>query len=389
MDAEEIKRMEKKHVMQTYDRADIVFERGKGAYLYDANGKKYLDFVSGIATASLGHANDAVAKAISKQAAILIGTSNLYYTVPQAMLAKRLVELSGMGKCFFSNSGAEAIEAAIKLARKRTGRKEIISTINGFHGRTIGALSITGKEKIREPFEPLMPGAKFIPYNDSVALFDSISDETAAFVVEPIQGEAGIIVPSKGYLGECRKICDEFGALLIVDEIQTNMRTGKFFAFQHEKITPDIVTVAKGIAGGIPMGITIATDETASGFAFGDHGSTFGGNALSCAAANATIDFVLKNNLVEKAGENGEYFMGKLKSMAGKMPVVKDVRGKGLMIGVELTVAAKGVSEECLSKGLIVNKCSENVLRFLPSLIVTKKEIDSCLGILEGVLCEA
>ncbi len=378
--------LENEFILQTYERAKVVFTHGKGCYLYDSHGKEYVDLVGGIATTSIGHANRKVNDAISSQAKKLISVSNLYYSQPMIILAEKLSKLSGMNAVFFCNSGTEAIEAAIKLARKFTGKKGIIACVNGFHGRTMGALSITYKEKFRKPFEPLVPGMSFVPFNDIQALSNSITDETAAFIVEPIQGESGIIVPFQDYLKEVKSICEKKGILLIVDEIQTNMRTGKFFAYQHEGIIPDIVTVAKGIANGVPIGILLTTSKVREAFKHGDHGSTFGGNALSCAAANAVIDFIVENKLVEKSAENGDYFMKKLNSLRKKHPKIKEVRGKGLMIGVELNVSAKDIVEKCLDKGLVVNKCSEYVLRFLPPLIVGKKEINKAVAILDEVL---
>ncbi len=378
--------LEKEFVLQTYERAKVLFTHGKGCYLYDSEGKEYLDFVGGIAVTSVGHGNKKVAEAITSQAKKFISVSNLYYSLPMVILAEKLVKLSGMSAAFFCNSGTESIEAAIKLARKFTGKKGIIATCNCFHGRTMGALSITYKEKFRKPFEPLVPGMSFVTYNDLQALSNAISDDTAAFIVEPIQGESGIIVPDAGYIMEAKKICESKGILLIIDEIQTNMRTGKFFAYQHEEILPDIVTIAKGIANGVPIGILLTTSKVREAFKPGDHGSTFGGNALSCSAANAVIDFVIENNLIEKSAETGEYFMKKLNTLRKKHPKIKEVRGKGLMIGIELNVSAKEIVEKCLEKGLIINKCSDYVLRLLPQLIVTKKEIGKAIAILDEVL---
>jgi len=380
--------MEKEFIMYTYERAEVVFEKGSGCYLYDTDGKRYLDFIGGIATASLGHGSSIISEVLYAQSKRLISSSNLFYMQEQAVLAEKLAKISGLNACFFSNSGAESVETAIKLARKYTGKHEIISTEGAFHGRTLGALSVTWKENFRKPFEPLVPGMMFIPYNNTSALEDSISDNTAAFIIEPVQGEGGIYLPDKGYLREVKRICKERNCLLIVDEIQTNMRTGKFFAYQHESINPDIVTVAKGIGGGMPIGITIANKDVAGAFQPGDHGSTFGGNSLSCASASAVIDYVIKNKLVEKAGITGKYFMEELIKLQKKYIVIKEVRGKGIMIGIELNTYAKPIVNKCLAKGLLVNKCGDFVLRFLPPLIVDKEEIDKCVEILDAVFKE-
>lgn len=387
METEEIMELEKEHIMQSYSRFKIVVDYGNGCYVYDKEGKKYLDMIGGLATASLGYGDKALAKVLKKQAENLINVTNLFYTELQVKLAEKLSKISGLQKSFFSNSGSEANEIAIKLARKFTGRPGIIATEGAFHGRTFGALTATWKKSYKEDFEPLVPKFKHIPYNDIQALHDAIDEETAAFIVEPIQGESGIIIPDKGYLKEAHKICKDAGVLLIVDEIQTSLRTGKFFAYQHEGIKPDIVTVAKGIAGGVPIGITIASKDVADAFKPGDQGSTFGGNALSCVAALFVIDYVQKNNLVEYAGNLGAYFIGKLHEMKTKKSTIKDVRGKGLMIAVELTVKAQDIVNKCLEKGLLVNKCTDNTIRFLPPLIITKKEIYKALKILDEVIC--
>jgi len=388
MNTKRVIQMEKEFIMYTYERAEVVFEKGSGCYLYDTDGKRYLDFIGGIATASLGHGSSIISEVLYAQSKRLISSSNLFYMQEQAVLAEKLAKISGLNACFFSNSGAESVETAIKLARKYTGKHEIISTEGAFHGRTLGALSVTWKENFRKPFEPLVPGMMFIPYNNTSALEDSISDNTAAFIIEPVQGEGGIYLPDKGYLREVKRICKERNCLLIVDEIQTNMRTGKFFAYQHESINPDIVTVAKGIGGGMPIGITIANKDVAGAFQPGDHGSTFGGNSLSCASASAVIDYVIKNKLVEKAGITGKYFMEELIKLQKKYIVIKEVRGKGIMIGIELNTYAKPIVNKCLAKGLLVNKCGDFVLRFLPPLIVDKEEIDKCVEILDAVFKE-
>lgn len=379
-----IKEMEKKYVMQTYTRLNLVADYGKGCYIYDKNGKKYLDFLGGIATCTVGHGNTAVVKAISEQAKKLINITNLYYTEPQVILAEKLCKLSGLSKCFFCNSGAEANEAAVKLAKKITGKKKFIAFEHSFHGRTTGSLALTWKEKYKKPFEPLMPEVVFVPYDDVKALEKAVTSEIAAVIIEPIQGEAGIIIPSSGYLKKVKEICVKNKILLIIDEVQSgNGRTGKFFAYLHENVKPDIVTTAKGLANGVPIGVCISDLD----FDKGNHASTFGGNSLACAAANATIEYILKNKLMENAVKVGNYFMEKLNELKKKHSVIKKVKGKGLMIGVELNSdKAKEIVEKCLEKGLIINNATDNILRFLPPLIITEKDVDKAVGILESVL---
>ncbi len=379
MDSEEIKRKDNEYIMPTYGRLDLVAEKGSGCHVYDKNGKKYLDFLGGLACVSVGHGNREVASAIARQAKTLIQMSNYYYTEQQVLLAEKLAKLSGLKKCFFCNSGAEANEAAIKLAKKITGKKEFVVCKGAFHGRTHAALSATWKLEFREPFLPLVEGFKFVEYNDQAAIENAIGENTAAVMLEPIQGEAGVVVPDDNYLEEVSEICKKKGVLLILDEVQTgNGRTGKYFAYQHAGIIPDIVTTAKGIANGVPLGACISNYE----FEKGNHASTFGGNPLACAAANATIDYMLKNNLMENATEVGNYFMKKLAGMRN----VKKVKGKGLMIGAEINADAKKVVEECLKKGLIINSVNDFTLRFLPPLNIAKKDADEALRILGKVL---
>ncbi len=384
MEVKDIKELEKKYIMQTYTRFNLVVDHGKGCYIYDKNGKEYLDFLGGIATCSVGHGNKQVVKAISEQAKKLINITNLYYTEPQVELAKNLAKLSALGKCFFCTSGTEANEAAIKLAKKITGKKKFIAFEHSFHGRTTASLALTWKEKYKKPFEPLMPDAVFVKYDDINALEKAISPDIAAVVIEPIQGEAGIIVPSSGYLKKVSEICREHGILLIVDEVQSGTgKTGKFFAYQHEGIKPDIVTIAKGLANGVPIGVCISDYD----FDKGEHASTFGGNSLSCAAALATISYIEENGLMQNAAKVGDYFIKKLNQLKNKYKIIKKVKGKGLMIGVELNEnKAKETVEKCLEQGLIINNVTDNTLRFLPPLIIGKKDVDKAIKILEEVL---
>lgn len=388
MGKEKLIALEKKYIMQSYKRAPIVLERGKGAYVWDSERKKYLDFIGAFATSSIGHSNKVVAKAVCKQSGKLINTTNLYYTKPQVALAEKLARLSGLGKCFFSNSGSEAVEVAIKLARQHTGKKGIIATSNAFHGRTFAALTATANKKYKDFCKPLVPGFRRIPFGNTTALEKAIDKDTAAFIVEPIQGESGINVPKKGYLKEVRRICNRRKILLILDEVQTGCgRTGKFFAYQNEGIKPDIVTVAKGIANGLPLGVTIA--KKGIEFSKGQQGSTFGGNCISCTAANATIDYIIKKRLMKNADAVGKYFMQELEKLKVKYKKIKEVRGKGLMIGVELEENADDVVSICMKKGLLLNSIEDKVLRFLPPLVVSKKEVDKALDILDNVFREA
>ncbi len=385
METEKIIKLEKKHIMQTYTRPGFVLEHGKGCYVFDAEGKKYIDLVGGLATCTLGHGNREFAKAVKIQIEKITNPTNLYYSEPQAVLAEKLANLSGLDKCFFSNSGAESAETAIKLTRKHTKKIGIISTKHGFHGRTMGSLSATWKEKIRAPFKPLLESFVHVEYGDADAVEKAITETTGAVIVEPIQGEAGIIVPPTGYLKHLREICDKHNILLITDEVQTGCgRTGKFFAYEHEKIKPDIIMLAKGLANGIPIGVTIAKEEVASSFEKGDHGSTFGGNPVACAAANFTIDYIIKNNLIENAEKQGDYIAEKIKSLNNSK--IKEIRGKGLMIGIQIEGNAKEVVAKCNEKGLLLNAADESVLRLLPPLIITKKDIDKAIKILDEVL---
>ena len=378
----DIKSMDKEHVMQTYGRYELVIDHGKGCYVYDKEGNKYLDFISGIACVPVGHANKDVSLAVCKQMDKLVQVSNLYYTSEQVVLAKKLSELSGLKKCFFCNSGTEANEAAVKLAKKITGKKKFIAFEGSFHGRTTDSLALTYKEKYKKAFLPLKPDVVFVKYNDIDALSDAITADVAAVIIEPIQGEAGIVVPESGYLKKVSLLCKKKGILLIVDEVQTgNGRTGKYFAYLHEEIKPDIVTTAKGLGNGIPIGVCISDRE----FDKSEHASTFGGNSLSCAAANATIDYILEHKLMENATKVGDYFMGQLNKL--KNPIIKKVKGKGLMIGVGLNSdKSKEIVLACLKKGLLLNNVTDNILRFLPPLIITKKEVDEAVKILEEVL---
>jgi predicted acetylornithine/succinylornithine family transaminase len=384
----------KKYLMNTYNRFPVVLRKGRGMKVWSSDGKEYLDFVGGIAVNCLGHCHPRVVIALQKQAQRLLHVSNLYHIEPQIKLARLLVENSFADKAFFCNSGAEAIEGAVKLARKYArdhfphSKFEIISAHGSFHGRTFGALSATGQEKFKEGFEPLVPGFKHVPFNDVEALRKTVTEHTCAILLEPIQGEGGIRMPSPDYLKQVREICDEHKLLLVLDEIQTGMgRTGKLFAYEHFDIKPDIITLAKGLGGGVAIGAVLATDAVASSFQPGTHASTFGGNPLACAAAEATIETLLEDGFIlNSCSFMGKYFMNKLEKLKKDFPsTIIDVRGMGLLIGLELTRAGAPVVEACSKRGILINCTSGNVLRFTPPLIVVEKEIDHLVDVLEDI----
>jgi len=372
-----------KYIFQTYTRQPIAIKEAHGAVVVDVDGKEYIDCVAGIAVNNVGHCHPAVVDAIKKQAEQLIHVSNLYYTENQALLAEELACLSGMDRVFYCNSGAEAVEGALKLARKASGKKEFIATEHAFHGRTRGALSVTHKEKYRKPFEPLAP-AVFVPYNDAQAIRSAINENTAGVIIEPIQGEGGVIIPSDDYLREVREICDEKGALMILDEVQTGFgRTGKWFAREHSGISPDIMTTAKAIGGGFPMGAMLAREEVAANFVRGDHASTFGGNGLACAAALANIEVIKKEKLVKRSQDMGNYLMKKLRDL--NKDYVLDIRGKGLMVGMELSIKCEDIVAKAREKGVLLNCTSESVLRFVPPLTITKQQLDTAVSVLDEI----
>ena len=384
----------KKYLMNTYNRFPIVLRKGRGMKVWSSDGKEYLDFVGGIAVNCLGHCHPRVVIAIQKQAQRLLHVSNLYHIEPQIELARLLVEHSFADKAFFCNSGTEAVEGAIKLARKYAKdqtaqeRFEIITTYGSFHGRTLAALSATGQERLQKGFEPLVPGFRHVPFNDVSALKKTVTDRTCAIMLEPIQGEGGVRMPSEDYLRQVRHLCDEHNLLLILDEIQTGMgRTGKLFAYEHFGIKPDIITLAKGLGGGIAIGAILAKNAVASSFQPGTHGSTFGGNPLACAASEATITVLLEDGfLLDSCRRTGKYFMNRLEKLKKDFhSIIVEVRGLGLMLGVELTMAGAPIVEACAKRGVLINCTSGNVLRFTPPLIVLEKEIDHLMDILENI----
>ena len=380
------------HLMKTYAPLDVTFKRGEGAYLWDSNNQQYLDALCGIAVCSLGHAHPAITKTICDQAAKLLHTSNLYQIKNQQHLADQLCQLSGMSRVFFSNSGAEANEAAIKIARLYGHQQNIktpgiIVMENSFHGRTMATLSATGNRKVQAGFEPLVQGFIRAPYNDiqSIKTIAENNNDIVAILVEPIQGESGVNIPDQDYLNQLRDICDQNNWLLMLDEIQTGMgRTGEWFAFQHNKIQPDVMTLAKALGNGVPIGACLANEKAGEIMQPGNHGSTFGGNPLMCATASTVIDTIKSDNLISNAKQLGEYILNGLTENLKQLDAVRDVRGMGLMIGIELN--NEQLSFDCtelvkhaLEKGLLINVAAGNVIRLLPPLIITQQQADTII----------
>jgi len=383
-----------RYIMNTYNRFPVILRKGRGMKVWSSDGKEYLDFVGGVAVNILGHCHPRVVVAIQKQAQRLIHVSNYYYIEPQIELAKLLVEHSFADKVFFCNSGAEANEAAIKLARKYSKEQispecfEIIAAKNSFHGRTLAALTATGQERFQTGFEPLVPGFKHVPFNDTDAIRKVATKNTCAIMLEPIQGEGGVKLPDQTYLKEVRELCNENNILLILDEVQTGMgRTGTFFAYEHFGITPDIMTIAKGLGGGVPIGAMLAIDKVASAFQPSTHATTFGGNPLVCAAAVSTIETILEDGLIlDQCNRMGIYLRERLEQLKGEFPgIIAEVRGKGLLVGMELTRDGDSIVRACLEKGVLINCTAGNVLRFIPPLIVQQKDIDRLIDVLERV----
>jgi acetylornithine/N-succinyldiaminopimelate aminotransferase len=391
---EELVQGARQYLMDTYARYPLALARGQGTRVYDVEGREYLDFIAGIAVNVLGHCHPKVTLALQQQANRLIHTSNLFYTEPQVRLAQALVTRSFAGKVFFCNSGAEANEAAIKLARRwahekdGAGRYEIVSMLNSFHGRTLATLTATGQEKVQKGFEPLPEGFRYVPFNDAEALSQAVTAKTAAVLLEIVQGEGGVQVVTPAFLKACREISRERGALLILDEVQTGIgRTGRLFAYEHFGVTPDVMTLAKGLGGGVPIGACLATDDVAKVFTPGSHASTFGGNPLVCAAALAVLEAILEDqDLLSQCTRLGEYFMKGLQELQGRCPAVTAVRGLGLLIGVEVTVDARELVHDLRKRGILANATSERVLRFAPPLIVTHAEIDRVVTTLGDVI---
>jgi acetylornithine/N-succinyldiaminopimelate aminotransferase len=392
MATEELKQDAARYLMQTYTRQPLSIVRGRGTKVYDLEGREYLDFVGGIAVNILGHGHPDLVHAIQHQAAQLIHTSNLYYTEPQVKLGQMLVEHSFADKVFFCNGGAEANEAAIKLARRYShdkygaGRFEIITMKNSFHGRTMATLTATGQDKVQKGYEPLLPGFSYVAFNNVEELERVVTDKTAAIMLEPIQGEGGVYAADRRYLKQVRDLCTQKDVLLIFDEVQTGMgRTGTLFAYEQLGVQPDIMTLAKALGGGVPIGACLATDSVAKAFSPGSHASTFGGNPLACEAGLAVCRALLEGHVLDHARRMGEYFSKGLSDCQSRHRVVREVRGIGLLQGLEVDMDAKAVVSECLARGILINATGEHVLRFVPPLIITELEIDRLLDTLAQI----
>jgi acetylornithine aminotransferase len=377
-------------IAKTYIRFPVVLAKGSGCTLYDTEGRSYTDFVAGIAVCNLGHSHEGVVKAVWNQAQILTHVSNLYYTIPQVELAAWLVQQSFADRVFFCNSGAEANEAAIKLARKyfnergKNNRFRIITMEHSFHGRTMATLSATGQDKIKKGFDPVLEGFDYVPFNDINALQSKIDSNTCAVMLEPIQGEGGVRCPDAGYLKAVRQICDDKGVLLIFDEIQTGMgRTGQLFAYEHFEVEPDIMTLAKALANGLPIGAMLAREQVAEAFGPGAHATTFGGTPLVTAAAFEVCKTLVEGNVINQGREAGAYFKEKLLWLKERHDVIVDFRGLGLLLGIKLAISGESLVNQCLQRGFLINCIQENILRFVPPLIIRKEEIDALIKCLD------
>ncbi|MEM1798228.1 MAG: aspartate aminotransferase family protein, partial [Candidatus Jordarchaeales archaeon] len=386
---ETLREIAEQYLANTYAKRPLVIVRGRGALLWDLNGREYIDCVGGHGICVVGHCHPKVVEAIKMQAEKLITCPGMFYNDARAELLEKLVNIAprGLSRVFLSNSGAEAVECAIKLARKYTGKKGIIATVRGFHGRTMGALSATWEAKYRKPFEPLVPGFSHVTFGDAEAVRKAIDSDTAAVIVEPVQGEGGVHVAPEGYLKELRELCDEKDVLLIFDEVQTGFgRTGRMFACMHWNVTPDIMAVAKAIAGGIPMGATLAREDIMLSLQETEHGSTFGGNPLACAAASATIDVIVNEKLPERAEKLGRLLKDKLEEIKERSKIVREVRGLGLMVGVELKLRCKEYVLKAMEKGVLLLTSGLNVIRLLPPLVIEEEHIEKVTQVLSEVL---
>lgn len=389
MNNKDIIDLDSKYIMQTYGRQPIALTHGEGALLWDADGNEYIDFFAGIAVNALGQSHPKIIETIKKQAEKLIHVSNVYYTEEQVKLAEKLVEITIFERVFYANSGAEANEGAIKLARKYTGKGEIIATNNSFHGRTLVTVTATGQDKYKEPFKPLPSGFKHVPFGDSEAIANAIGDDTAAVLVEAIQGEGGVVVPPENYLKEVEAICREKNVLFILDEVQTGFgRTGEMFAYELYGIKPDVMTIAKALGNGYPIGGLLARGDVATAFDYGDHGSTFGGNPLGCAVAMTVIDAIKDENLLENSKTVGKYLKDNLIQLGEKYDCITDVRGYGLFLAIELDRESAEFTNKMREKGFLINSTAGNVLRFAPPLIITKNHVDKMIVALDGLLSE-
>jgi len=391
MNTNEIMEMFDRYVIANYGRLPRAIAKGEGNYLWDTDGNKILDMFPGWAVSGIGHCHPKVVAAIQKQAAELLHIDNTFYIEQQGKLAKLLSDRAFGGKCFFCNSGSEANEAAMKLARRHTPREKykFITTEGSFHGRTFASVTATAQPKYHEGFLPMLPGFDYIPFNDIDALRKAFSDETAAVMIEPIQGEGGINVATPEFMRAIRELCDENGAIMILDEVQTGMgRTGKWFGFLDYDVEPDIITLAKALGGGVAIGAMMAKPDIAASLVPGTHASTFGGNPLACAAGIAVIEAIEEEGLINNAIEMGKYTRAKLEALKEKHSVIDHVRGKGLMIGIQLTTPGGGIVSKCLEKGLRINCTQGNILRFMPSMTVSKEDIDAAIDILDSVISD-
>ncbi|MBI5787403.1 MAG: acetylornithine transaminase [Candidatus Schekmanbacteria bacterium] len=396
METSQLLELSQQYLMSTYARQPVIFTRGAGAILWDNEGRKYLDFACGLAVCALGHCHPHLVEAIQKQSRELLHVSNLYHIKPQIELAQRLVENSFADKVFFCNSGAEANEAAIKLARRYAWGKwggqryKIITCEKSFHGRTIATITATGQSKFQTGFSPLLEGFSYVPYNDISALEAAIDHQTIAVMLEPIQAEGGVNMPDPGYLEDVRRLCDQHHLLMILDEVQTGIgRTGRLFGYQHHGIEPDMISLAKGLGGGVAIGALLAVDKVAQAFVPGTHASTFGGNPLACSAALAVLDVVLQNDFLPNVQAVGQYLEHSLTQLKNKYAFIQEIRGIGCIWGMELDRPAAPIISACLKAGLVIVTAGEKVLRFLPPLIIGQEHVDQTIAILDGVLGES
>lgn len=389
MNEKEIIDAETRIMADTFAKRNLTITRGKGALVWDINGNEYIDCTGSYGVAVVGHCHPKVVEAVQKQVETLIACHASFYNDSRSILLEKLIGLApkGLDRVFLSNSGAESVECAIKLARKYSGKTDIVAMVGAFHGKTMGALSATWKKKYRAPFMPLVPGFKHVPPDNLEKVKEAITDKTAAILVEPIRGEGGIRLNSDDFLTGLREICDDKGILLIFDEVQTGFgRTGKVFACEHWNVTPDIMCLAKSVAGGLPMGATFAREDVMAAFKRGEHSSTFSGNALVCAAASAAIDVLREEKLPERAATLGNYFKGKLEGLTEKHKIVREVRGLGLMIGVEMRFDVYNILVNCMKQGVLVLDAGRNVVRFLPPLVIEKQQIDKVVAALDNAM---
>jgi acetylornithine/LysW-gamma-L-lysine aminotransferase len=389
MNEKEIMDIENNVMAQTFAKRELTITKGKGALVWDINGNQYIDCTGSYGVAIVGHCHPKVVAAVQKQVETLIACHASFYNDTRSELLQKLISIApkGLDRVFLSSSGAESVECALKLARKKTGKTEIISMMGAFHGKTMGALSATWKKKYRAPFMPLVPGFKHVPANNLEKVKEAITDKTAAIIAEPVRGEGGILMNSDDFLPGLREICDDKNVLLIFDEVQTGFgRTGKVFACEHYNVVPDIMCLAKSVAGGLPMAATFAKEEVMAAFNKGEHSSTFSGNPLVCAAASAAIDVLKEEKLAERAATLGSYFKGKLEALAEKYNTVREIRGLGLMIGMEMRFDVYSIIMECMNNGVLVLDAGRNVVRFLPPLVIKKEQIDQVVTTLDCAL---